>query len=181
MAEHWPKHARRWMAKSAIPVAIAALSFLLVSGAFAQTPIGDRSRIGCWTLLVASGIVFAWGHGASWPLALLIAAILNLIGAGALGWFTLKLAKDHPFARRLVNSGRLSVPATLVGSALNTPDRDPFAGSMVPGAPAADAPVRVGNNADWFLSRIGGEFGGVYFSDNGRLPAAIASALGGWL
>src|SRR5438105_12759445 len=59
MAEHWPKHARRWMAKSAIPVAIAALSFLLVSGAFAQTPIGDRTRIACWGLLVASGIAVA--------------------------------------------------------------------------------------------------------------------------
>ena len=35
----------------------------------------------------------------------------------------LKLAKDHPFARRLVNSGRLSVPARLDDSPLNTPDR----------------------------------------------------------
>jgi 3-(3-hydroxy-phenyl)propionate hydroxylase len=90
---------------------------------------------------------------------------------------TLKLAKDHPFARRLVNSGRLSVPATLVGSALSTPDRDAFSGLMLPGAPAADAPVRVGTDDDWFLSRIGGEFDGVYFSDNGRLPAATASSL----
>src|SRR5205085_10228593 len=54
-----------------------------------------------WVVLVASGIVFAWGHGASWPLALLIAAILNLIGAGALGWFTLKLAKELPFTALL--------------------------------------------------------------------------------
>jgi 3-(3-hydroxy-phenyl)propionate hydroxylase len=48
---------------------------------------------------------------------------------------------------------------------------------MIPGAPAADAPVRVGSDDDWFLFRIGGEFDGVYFSDNGRLPAATASAL----
>lgn len=54
-----------------------------------------------WVVLVASGIVFAWGHGASWPLALFIAAILNLIGAGALGWFTLKLAKELPFTALL--------------------------------------------------------------------------------
>jgi hypothetical protein len=54
-----------------------------------------------WVVLVASGIVFAWGHGASWPLALAIAAVLNLIGAGALAWFTLKLAKELPFTALL--------------------------------------------------------------------------------
>jgi len=54
-----------------------------------------------WVVLIASGIVFAWGHGASWPLALAIAAVLNLIGAAALGWFTLKLAKELPFTALL--------------------------------------------------------------------------------
>ena len=53
----------------------------------------------------------------------------------------LELSKTQPFARTLVNSGRLSVPATLHGSTLNTPDAEAFAGQMVPGAPAADAPV----------------------------------------
>src|SRR5947207_10307297 len=53
---------------------------------------------------------------------------------------TLKLSKDYAFARRLVNSGRLSLPATLCESPLNTPDSDGFAGDMVPGAAAADAP-----------------------------------------
>ena len=55
---------------------------------------------------------------------------------------TLELAKDCAFARRLVNSGRLSVPSTYRESPLNTPDSDAFDGLMVPGAPAADAPVR---------------------------------------
>ena len=50
-------------------------------------------------------------------------------------------AATTPFARTLVNSGRLSVPATLHASPLNTPDADAFDGRMVPGAPAADAPV----------------------------------------
>jgi TctA family transporter len=54
-----------------------------------------------WVVLVASGIVFAWGHGASWPLALAIAALLNLVAAGALGWFTLTLAKELPFTALL--------------------------------------------------------------------------------
>ena len=38
----------------------------------------------------------------------------------------LGLAKKHAFARRLVNSGRLSVPSILADSPLNTPDRDPI-------------------------------------------------------
>jgi 3-(3-hydroxy-phenyl)propionate hydroxylase len=74
---------------------------------------------------------------------------------------TLGLAKKHPFARRLVNSGRLSVPAVLVDSPLNTPDRDPdFAhgpGAMLPGAPAADAPV-MGPAGAWLLGYLGGDF-----------------------
>ena len=82
----------------------------------------------------------------------------------------LKLAKEHPFARRLVNSGRLSVPATLAASPLNTPDRDSFAGPMIPGAPIADAPVRVGRREDWFLGYTGDRFTTVHFSAGG-LPA----------
>jgi hypothetical protein len=54
-----------------------------------------------WMGLIAAGIVFAWGHGASWPLALAIAAVLNLVAAGALGWFMLKLAKELPFTALL--------------------------------------------------------------------------------
>jgi 3-(3-hydroxy-phenyl)propionate hydroxylase len=74
---------------------------------------------------------------------------------------TLGLAKQHAFARRLVNSGRLSVPAILADSPLNTPDRDPdFArgpGAMLPGAPAADAPV-AGAAGEWLLGYLGGDF-----------------------
>ena len=54
-----------------------------------------------WMGFVAAGIVFAWGHGASWPVALAVAALLNLVAAGALGWFTLKLAKELPFTALL--------------------------------------------------------------------------------
>jgi 3-(3-hydroxy-phenyl)propionate hydroxylase len=43
----------------------------------------------------------------------------------------LALARRHPFARKLVNSGRLSVPKVLADSALNTPDGDVFSGTMV--------------------------------------------------
>ncbi|OXH81368.1 hypothetical protein CA830_40885, partial [Burkholderia multivorans] len=48
---------------------------------------------------------------------------------------TLKLARDCEFARKIVNSGRLSTPAVLDGSPLNTPDRagETFACAMRPG------------------------------------------------
>ncbi|HYR35557.1 MAG TPA: phage holin family protein [Burkholderiales bacterium] len=54
-----------------------------------------------WMGLVAASIVFAWGQGASWPVALGIAALLNLVAAGALAWFTFKLAKELPFTALL--------------------------------------------------------------------------------
>ena len=54
-----------------------------------------------WMGLVSAGIMFAWGHGASWPVALAIAALLNLVAAGVLAWFTLKLAKELPFTALL--------------------------------------------------------------------------------
>ena len=54
-----------------------------------------------WMGLVSAGIMFAWGHGASWPLALAVAALINLVAAGVLGWLTLKLAKELPFTALL--------------------------------------------------------------------------------
>jgi 3-(3-hydroxy-phenyl)propionate hydroxylase len=72
----------------------------------------------------------------------------------------LDLGREHPFARRIVNSGRLSTPATLAGSPLNTPDRDAFA-MLVPGSPAVDAPLA---GSDWLLRRLrGNEFSALVF------------------
>jgi len=71
----------------------------------------------------------------------------------------LDLAKTLPFARVLVNSGRLSVPATLHGSPLNTPADEPVRGAMVPGAPAADAPVVLPDGrGGWLLRQLGQGF-----------------------
>lgn len=77
---------------------------------------------------------------------------------------TLELAERHPFARRLVNSGRLSEPLVLAESSLTVPDADPFEGVMVPGAPAADAPIAVDGKASWLLAHLGGGFTGIYFA-----------------
>ena len=54
-----------------------------------------------WMGFVAAAIVFAWGHGASWPIALAVAALLNVIAAAVLAWFTIKLAKELPFTALL--------------------------------------------------------------------------------
>ncbi len=66
----------------------------------------------------------------------------------------LALAGTHAFARALVNSGRLSVPAHLRGSALNTPDADAWAGTLAPGSPLPDAPL----DAGWLLPHTGNRF-----------------------
>lgn len=70
----------------------------------------------------------------------------------------LNLAKTHPFARSLVNSGRLSLPATYSGSPLNTPDTDAFSGRMAPGAVALDAPVAANGEPGWWLAQLDGDF-----------------------
>jgi 3-(3-hydroxy-phenyl)propionate hydroxylase len=89
----------------------------------------------------------------------------------------LGLAKHHTFARRIVNSGRLSLPSVLTQSPLNTPDKDRFEGPMVPGAPAADAPVTIGNRLDWFLGQVGGDFTLMHFAGDNDAPGqAILNA-----
>ncbi|WP_321883265.1 FAD-dependent oxidoreductase [Paraburkholderia bannensis] len=76
----------------------------------------------------------------------------------------LTLAREHPFARQLVNSGRLSVPAVLHESTLNTADEDRFTGQMVPGASCADAPLGdAQGNPQWLLKQLGGRFTGLLF------------------
>jgi 3-(3-hydroxy-phenyl)propionate hydroxylase len=87
----------------------------------------------------------------------------------------LGLAKQHPFARALVNSGRLSVPTHLVDSPLNTPDVDVFAGVMHPGAPLADAPVFHEGREAWLLQLLGGRFELLWYRpERGALQAMQA-------
>jgi 3-(3-hydroxy-phenyl)propionate hydroxylase len=70
----------------------------------------------------------------------------------------LTLSRRHPFARSLVNSGRLSRPTSLEHSRLNTHDVDGFAGAMLPGAPCADAPIVVQGRDAWLIDQVGREF-----------------------
>ncbi len=90
----------------------------------------------------------------------------------------LGLAEHYPFARALVNSGRLSVPSVLSESSLNTADTDAFAGDMVPGAPMDDAPIETAGGAPWLLHVLGNRFQALYYTeDAGALDAATAQQL----
>jgi 3-(3-hydroxy-phenyl)propionate hydroxylase len=88
----------------------------------------------------------------------------------------LSLAAEQPFGRALVNSGRLSVPATLAESPLNTPDEDPFEGWMVPGAPADDAPLQDSGAGGWLLRQLPAGFTLLRFESQpvtDALPVAV--------
>ena len=87
---------------------------------------------------------------------------------------TLDLSSDYAFARRLVNSGRLSVPATLRDSPLNTPDGDTFDGPMVPGAPAIDAPLTSAGRKDWLLRHLGSSFTLLVFGEAPNWAAKLS-------
>ena len=91
----------------------------------------------------------------------------------------LDLARDHEFARRIVNSGRLSVPATLHGSALNTPDTDTFDGTQLPGAVLADAPMRRPgvNGTAWLLRALGPDFTLLHFGPTPAWAQALPGVL----
>jgi len=84
----------------------------------------------------------------------------------------LQLAQQHAFARKLVNSGRLSVPSFYTESSLNTPDTDAFASRMVPGAPIDDAPVAVDGRSGWLLDQVGNRFQLLVYADD---PASVAA------
>ena len=78
----------------------------------------------------------------------------------------LELARDYPFARSIVNSGRLSVPCVLDKSGLMTADEDEFTDTMRPGSSCMDAPLRLGGEQAWLLEQLGERFVGLYFSDS---------------
>jgi 3-(3-hydroxy-phenyl)propionate hydroxylase len=88
---------------------------------------------------------------------------------------TLDLAIDWPFARDLVNSGRLSRPATHADSPLNGPAIDAV---VRPGAPCPDAAIHWavpgGDPQDgWLLEHLGGGFAVLCFG----AEVAVSSGL----
>jgi len=85
----------------------------------------------------------------------------------------LQLARQAPFARAMVNSGRLSVPAVLDGSMLNTPD-GPDAAHMPdrtrPGAALVDAPITADGQDGFLLDQVPPAFTLLHW---GALPADL--------
>lgn len=82
----------------------------------------------------------------------------------------LDLAPTCDFARRMINSGRLSV-ATVYDTPLSTPDTDAFGGSVRLGAPVPDAPIGIeGGRVRHLIENIPGEFTLLYVKD-GAVPA----------
>jgi 3-(3-hydroxy-phenyl)propionate hydroxylase len=68
----------------------------------------------------------------------------------------LDLADTKPFARRLVNSGRLSTPHALIPYSLQTPSK--LATGIAPGLPCTDAPILFEGKNSWLLNQLGHEF-----------------------
>jgi 3-(3-hydroxy-phenyl)propionate hydroxylase len=90
----------------------------------------------------------------------------------------LALAPKAAFARRMINSGRLSV-ATVYDTQLSTPDEDAFAGSARLGAPVPDAPVRTRDGREAYLMEsIPSTFTLLYVKDDAapEAPAGIQLA-----
>ena len=75
----------------------------------------------------------------------------------------LDLAVDHAFARRWVNSGRLSTPTPYLDSPLNTPDVEPFEGGLAPGTAALDAPLEQDGQRVWLLEALPAGFAVLIF------------------
>jgi 3-(3-hydroxy-phenyl)propionate hydroxylase len=68
----------------------------------------------------------------------------------------LRLAADSPFARKLVNSGRLSVPCSLERFSLQTPAEKDV--PLRPGSVVPDAPLVKDGRGTWLLNEVGGDF-----------------------
>ncbi|AVO36854.1 FAD-dependent oxidoreductase [Pukyongiella litopenaei] len=73
----------------------------------------------------------------------------------------LRLAHDQPFARKLLNSGRLSLPCSLEGMALQTPG----SAQVPPGSAMPDAPLHGPDGDSWLLDEVQGSFTLVGFGD----------------
>ena len=67
----------------------------------------------------------------------------------------LRLAKTMPFARRMINSGRLSQPCSLAGFDLQS--ENPNAPLAI-GSPCLDAPILVNGKPGYLLDQLGGDF-----------------------
>ena len=88
----------------------------------------------------------------------------------------LALAPTAEFARRMVNSGRLSLPA-VYDTPLSTPDAAPFAGTAKLGAPLPDVPLaRADGSATHLLENLRGDFALIHVKNGGADGTSAACA-----
>jgi 3-(3-hydroxy-phenyl)propionate hydroxylase len=90
----------------------------------------------------------------------------------------LALAAKADFARRFVNSGRLSLPTAYAGSPLSTPDRADWSAGPAPGAPFLDAPLTATQDGTSWLSealRPGRPLVLVHGEDGARLASSATA------
>src|SRR5262245_30596383 len=57
--------------------------------------------ITAWMGFVAAGIVWMFDRGVSWPLAIAVAAAINIAAAAALAWWARHLVSEMPFTALL--------------------------------------------------------------------------------
>jgi uncharacterized membrane protein YqjE len=57
--------------------------------------------ITAWMAFVAAGIVWMFDRGVSWPVAIAIAALINIAAAAALAWWARHLVSEMPFTALL--------------------------------------------------------------------------------
>lgn len=57
--------------------------------------------ITAWMGFVAAGIVWMFDKGVSWPIAIAIAALINIAAAALLGWWARHLLSEMPFTALL--------------------------------------------------------------------------------
>jgi hypothetical protein len=57
--------------------------------------------ITAWMAFVAAGIVWMFDRGVSWPLAIVIAALINIAGAAGVALWARRLASEMPFTALL--------------------------------------------------------------------------------
>lgn len=70
----------------------------------------------------------------------------------------LNLSKSIPFARKLINSGRLSIPCSLAGKLLQGEDHVGGKKLVSVGDALMDAPIKDANNETWLVSQVQGAY-----------------------
>ncbi len=78
----------------------------------------------------------------------------------------LGLAREHEFARRLINTGRPSRPFRYADSPLTVKDRGIFGGGVLAGDAAYNGPVRDAGSDRYLLDFWRGNFTAIYFIDD---------------